>query len=162
MLGAKKSIEELHRRITSLELTVEELQEGWTRDVDTLRRQLVAVMNDGKLDSHAILGGMPFEQIQAEDAHAFIESLPDITIVDVRTDMEWQGGHIPQALHIDVQTLKSRIDELPPDKNRPVICFCAMGGRSAAACEMLAAAGHTRLINVEGGMTGYTGPVARD
>ncbi|MBI2912289.1 MAG: rhodanese-like domain-containing protein, partial [Chloroflexi bacterium] len=46
-------------------------------------------------------------------------------------------------------TVYARRDELPPDKE--IIFLCAVGQRSALACEMAAAAGLTRLYNLEGG-----------
>jgi adenylyltransferase/sulfurtransferase len=43
--------------------------------------------------------------------------------------------------------------ELPRD--RDIVVHCKMGGRSAKACETLAALGFTRLYNLEGGITGW-------
>ena len=70
-------------------------------------------------------------------------------VVDVREDGEYQDGHIPGAEHIPVNTVFARRDELSRD--RDVIFVCSVGHRSALACEMAAAAGLTRLYNVEGG-----------
>ena len=50
---------------------------------------------------------------------------------------------------IPVNTVYARREELPQDKD--LIFVCAVGQRSALACEMAAAAGLTRLFNLEGG-----------
>ncbi len=99
----------------------------------------------------------PYDVVQASDASKYIRENPDMLVLDVRTDEEWEGGHIPGASHISIQDLPDRWEELPEDRSVGIICICALGGRSAAACDFLAEQGYTRLINVIGGMNGYTG-----
>lgn len=98
-----------------------------------------------------------FATIQAHDAATYFREHPEAIILDVRTDDEWDDMHIPTAHHIDIQDLSERWQELPEDRNTHIVCICAVGGRSAAACEFLAEQGYTRLVNVLGGMMGYTG-----
>ena len=57
-------------------------------------------------------------------------------ILDVRTKSEYEGGHIKNALHIPVQELGNRIDEIKK-LNKPVIAYCASGMRSGSASSML-------------------------
>lgn len=103
----------------------------------------------------------PHEILQAHDAASFFREHPEVLILDVRTLEEWDDGHIPTALHIDIQELHMRWQELPEDRDTEIVCICAMGGRSAAACDFLAAQGYRRLTNVIGGMMGYTGETTR-
>ncbi len=152
-----KETEALEARVRVLERGLTELRERYAQDLAVLRGQLTAVMYGATLSPEAIRDGIPFGEVAAEEAAAFFQSHPDQVILDVRTDGEWRGGHIPEAVHIDVNELESRLAELPQDKNTPIVCICAMGGRSAAACGMLFEAGYTRLTNVPGGMTHYTG-----
>jgi rhodanese-related sulfurtransferase len=70
-------------------------------------------------------------------------------IIDVREQHEYDTGHVPNASLIPVNSVYKRREELP--KNKDVIFICAVGQRSALAAEMAAAAGLTRLFNVEGG-----------
>jgi rhodanese-related sulfurtransferase len=100
------------------------------------------------------------EIVDAHDAAQFIEQHPDMLVLDVRTQEEWERGHIPQAIRIDIQDLPRRWQELPGDRAAGIICVCAVGARSAAACDFLAAQGYTNLYNVMGGMMGYTGETA--
>ncbi|MEX1254336.1 MAG: rhodanese-like domain-containing protein [Dehalococcoidia bacterium] len=72
-------------------------------------------------------------------------------IIDVREMHEYQDGHIPSAPLIPVGAVFARREELPKDGK--IIFTCAVGQRSALACEMAAAAGlpAERIYNLEGG-----------
>jgi rhodanese-related sulfurtransferase len=72
-------------------------------------------------------------------------------VIDVRELHEYQAGHIPGAPLIPVGSVFARREELPADGR--IIFACAVGQRSALACEMAAAAGLApdRLFNLEGG-----------
>lgn len=61
-------------------------------------------------------------------------------ILDVRTKSEYQGGHIKNALHIPVQELGNRFNEVKK-LNKPVIAYCASGMRSGSAASMLKSQG---------------------
>jgi rhodanese-related sulfurtransferase len=70
-------------------------------------------------------------------------------ILDVREDYEWQAGHIPGALHIPVDLIPERLDDLDPDQDLQVIC--RSGGRSSRVTAWLGANGYS-AVNVSGGM----------
>ncbi|HUH29660.1 rhodanese-like domain-containing protein [Gelidibacter sp.] len=57
-------------------------------------------------------------------------------ILDVRTQREWDNGHIKHAKHIPLDDLRNRIGELKKI-NKPVITCCASGARAAKAAEFL-------------------------
>ena len=67
------------------------------------------------------------------------------TIVDVRTPEEFRGGAYPGALNIPLQSLQGRLSEIPKDK--PVVLYCASGGRSAAGASLVKQAGYETVIN---------------
>lgn len=71
------------------------------------------------------------------------------TILDVRTDAEWNRGHIPGALHVHLATLPHRMEELPEDAR--IFVYCGTGERSAIGQSLLRAAGREDVVNVEGG-----------
>lgn len=89
----------------------------------------------------------PFTRIDVNEAQEMIDI--GATVIDVREPHEYNAGHVPDAALIPVNTVYARREELPRDKD--VIFVCAVGQRSALACEMAAAAGLTRLYNLEGG-----------
>lgn len=72
---------------------------------------------------------------------------PDWMLLDVRTDAEWAAGRIEGSVHIPLDQLIARIDEVS-DK---VVCICAVGGRSAQATAYLNSTGREAL-NLDGGV----------
>lgn len=58
------------------------------------------------------------------------------TILDVRTKQEWDRGHIERAVHIPLDELKHRTDEIRR-LNTPIVVCCASGVRSAKAAKYL-------------------------
>ncbi len=71
------------------------------------------------------------------------------TLLDVREDYEWVAGHADGALHIPLDQLPTRLDELDPDEDLFVIC--RTGGRSVRATQWLVGQGYS-AVNVAGGM----------
>lgn len=78
----------------------------------------------------------------------------DVFILDVRTQEEYNAGHIRNSTLISVQDLSKRINEVPSD--RKILVYCRTGGRSTAASEILANNGFTRIYNMKGGITEWT------
>ena len=77
------------------------------------------------------------------------DQLDDVFLLDVREDVEWDAGHVEQAVHIPMGQLNARIDEIPED--RTIVCVCRSGQRSRAVTDALNRAGYT-AHNLEGGM----------
>ena len=75
-----------------------------------------------------------------------------LTVLDVREPAELTGdlGRIETALHIPLGSLRERAADVPRDK--PVVCICRSGRRSAQACAVLEKAGATSVANCAGGM----------
>lgn len=73
-------------------------------------------------------------------------------LVDVRTPQEYAGGHIPGAVNIPVDELRSRLGELPGD--REVAVYCQVGQRGYLATRILAQAGF-KVANISGGFKTY-------
>jgi len=69
-------------------------------------------------------------------------------VVDVRTQEEWDGGHVPGAIHMPMDMLGERFEELPTDQR--VYVICAVGGRSLRAAAALIGAG-LDAVSVAGG-----------
>lgn len=90
----------------------------------------------------------PFTRVDVNEAKEMTER-DNVAVIDVRETHEYVQGHVPGARHIPVASVFARRDELPADKD--LLFVCAVGQRSALACEMAAAAGFTRLFNLEGG-----------
>lgn len=73
----------------------------------------------------------------------------DYVIVDVRTKEEFEEGHLEGALHIPVDSLRQRLEEIPQDKK--VILYCKVGLRGYIAYRILVQRGFRDLWNLSGG-----------
>ena len=60
------------------------------------------------------------------------------TIVDVREASEWEQGHVPGARHVSKSYIEQQIEGAAPDRDAPVILYCAGGVRSLFAAQTLA------------------------
>ncbi len=74
-------------------------------------------------------------------------------VLDVRTQSEWNGGHIDGATFIHVGLLKDRLAAVP--KDRDVAIVCGSGHRASIAGSLLKQHGYERVSNVLGGMTAW-------
>ena len=94
---------------------------------------------------------LPYTDISVETAKEMLDC-GDSVIVDVRQPDEWAAGHVTGAIFMPVDDIVNRVDELPTNKN--LLFICAVGVRSALACEMATAMGRPpeRLFNVVEGI----------
>ena len=77
----------------------------------------------------------------------------DVRVLDVRSDKEWQSGHIEGAIHISLGELPDRFAEIP--KNQAVIAVCGSGYRSSIAASLLQTNGFSDVSSMDGGMTAW-------
>lgn len=97
--------------------------------------------------------------VDADEARAYIEREPaeSFVLLDVRQPREYERDHIAGAVFVPLPELADRLDELPRD--RPVIAYCAVGGRSSMAARFLAARGFDEVYNLTGGIEAWQGRV---
>ena len=96
--------------------------------------------------------GEPYFRVDSNEARAMLDADPGNTaVIDVRRDDEWVTGHVTGAIHIPIDDLTDRIDEVPEDKT--LLFICAAGVRSGLGCEVAAAMGFEsdKLFNIEDG-----------
>jgi rhodanese-related sulfurtransferase len=89
----------------------------------------------------------------------------DAIILDVRTPAEVAEGRIAGSVVIDFngEDFLSKASELP--KDRDILIYCAVGGRSAEAGKLLAARGFTHVYHLSGGINAWAGsgfPIVKD
>ncbi|MBO0320687.1 rhodanese-like domain-containing protein [Muricauda sp. CAU 1633] len=75
----------------------------------------------------------------------------DVQLVDVRTPMEYNQGHIDDAVNFNIndEGFLNQIETL--DKDKPVYLYCKIGGRSNRAAELLKSEGFTQIYDYTGG-----------
>lgn len=76
----------------------------------------------------------------------------DVQLVDVRTPMEYQEGHIDDAVNFDISNAETFAFQLEGlDKEKPVYVYCKKGARSNKAVEILKTKGFTQIYDYSGG-----------
>lgn len=95
-------------------------------------------------------------EISAEDLRIMMEieegdELP--ILVDVRGDNEWKGGHIEGAVHVALDELDERLNDI--DRQRLVILYCHSGMRSIDGSYVLKRHGYPRVRSLAGGIVGW-------
>ena len=92
------------------------------------------------------------KQVSLEEIKRRLEAHEKVTLVDVREKDEWRGGYIPGAVSIPRGFLEIQAEQRLPDKNAPIVAYCAGGTRSALAAATLQELGYT---NVETANPGF-------
>lgn len=98
-----------------------------------------------------------YENVSPSEANEMVEN-SEAYVLDVRNQTEFDEGHIDNAQHIMVGTLKNRLDEVDTDKT--IIVQCQAGARSAIAASVLKANGIDKLVNMTGGYSKWQQEVA--
>lgn len=98
-----------------------------------------------------------YKHLSSDEVEAMLASDTPPLIIDVRDDWEYQRYHIPDAVHIPLDEIAMRTDEI--DEAREVVCVCEHGMRSDTAADFLAGAGFENVATMEGGMAAYEGKV---
>jgi hydroxyacylglutathione hydrolase len=75
----------------------------------------------------------------------------EVTVVDVRSQTEWDEGHLPGASHIMLGYLPERAAELV-NSDKPIVVQCRSGARSGIGASILQAQGAANVINLAGGI----------
>jgi rhodanese-related sulfurtransferase/rubrerythrin len=97
----------------------------------------------------------PVKSVNAEKAKDLLQKDDNIRVLDVRQPKEYEKGHISGAKLIPIGELNDRLDELKPEKS--YLVYCAIGGRSRVAAQMLSGRGFAHVYNLSGGFKAWNG-----
>lgn len=99
----------------------------------------------------------PVKAMDTEQAKSFMAENEEgtFTVLDVRQPKEYEGAHIPGAKLIPLPSLHDSLKELDPEK--PVITYCAIGGRSRVAAQLLSGMGFREVYDLKGGIKAWNG-----
>ena len=101
-----------------------------------------------------------YQQITQDEAKQIMNDEENYIILDVRTQSEYDEGHIPNAICVPNETIGSDdITELP-DKEQLILVYCRSGRRSKEAAAKLADMGYTNIKEF-GGIIDWTGDVVK-
>lgn len=89
---------------------------------------------------------------------AFAEAMaadPNAVVLDVRTKAEFDEGHLPNAVHMDIfsSNFPHRVTTL--DKSKSYYVTCRSGNRSGQACQFMAQQGFDKVVNLRGGVMAW-------
>lgn len=93
--------------------------------------------------------------VEVNELKQLIENNPDLCLIDVREDYEWQEEHITHAIHIPKDEITDKIMAIVPDKNTPIYLHCKAGVRSLYAAQCLINLGYKNVYSVEGGIEAW-------
>ena len=89
--------------------------------------------------------GAVYVNITAEEAKQIMDSEEDYIILDVRTQDEYDQGHIPGAIVISHEEIAEKAEKVLTDKNQMILVYCRSGRRSKIAAEALVELGYTNI-----------------
>lgn len=93
--------------------------------------------------------------ISPTELSALIQAGTVPVIIDVRSRAEFEGGHVPGAVHVPFWAAWARSGEIPARPDEPLVVYCAHGPRAGFAKLMLRLSGYRRIIYLEGHMSGW-------
>ena len=89
--------------------------------------------------------GAAYVNITAEEAKQIMDTEEDYVILDVRTQEEYDQGHIPGAILISDTEIKAKAENVLADKTQLILVYCRSGRRSKLAAEALVELGYTNI-----------------
>ena len=89
--------------------------------------------------------GAVYVNITAEEAKQIMDSEEGYIILDVRTQEEYDQGHIPGAILISHEEIAEKAEDVLTDKNQLILVYCRSGRRSKIAAEALVELGYTNI-----------------
>lgn len=89
--------------------------------------------------------GAVYVNITAEEAKQIMDAEEGYIILDVRTQEEYDQGHIPGAIVISHEEIAEKAEEVLTDKDQLILVYCRSGRRSKLAAEALVELGYTNI-----------------
>jgi rhodanese-related sulfurtransferase len=93
-------------------------------------------------------------EISPEEARTELED-GNALLIDVREESDWGEGRAAGAKHLSRGTIELEIEDEVPETDRPIICYCGGGSRSALVTESLQKMGYTNVRSLAGGFKAW-------
>jgi rhodanese-related sulfurtransferase/rubrerythrin len=102
----------------------------------------------------------PVKNMDSDEAKKYMDThnSDSYQLLDVRQPDEYEREHIPGAALIPLPKLPDRLSEL--DSEKPTLVYCAVGGRSRAAAQLISGKGFGEVYNLSGGIKAWNKPKA--
>lgn len=99
-----------------------------------------------------------FRRISMQEAAVLMAQETDYIILDVRTQEEYDAGHIPNAICIPNETIGNDAISALPNKEQLILVYCRSGNRSKQAAGKLVQQGYTNIVEF-GGILDWQGEI---
>src|SRR5436190_22491551 len=93
------------------------------------------------------------KEVSVQEVHDKLTPHNGFTLLDVREGDEWEQGHLNEAIFLPRGFLEVKADKTLPDKNQPIVVYCAGGVRSALAAKTLQDFGYTDVYSMRVGFS---------
>jgi len=100
-----------------------------------------------------LLQSAPSSPTEITVAQAYQKYQQGVFFLDVRTQIEWDRGHLAKSTFIPLDQLPNRLSDVPKDQD--VVVICQSGLRSKNAATILRNAGYTRVVSMTGGLQAW-------
>lgn len=111
---------------------------------------LIFLLSGCTSDNDSSVSSSSYKKITAEEAKTMIDQDNDITILDVRTEEEYNTGHIENAILIPDTSIIDTAESILTDKSATILVYCRSGRRSALAAANLVDLGYTNIYDFGG------------
>lgn len=112
---------------------------------------LAACSGKGEIKDHSqtTTAGVTYKKISPKEAKELLDA-GAVTLLDVRTQAEFDSGHIKGAILIPDYELAQKAPTILPDKDAKILVYCRSGNRSATASKKLIQMGYTDVLDFGG------------
>jgi rhodanese-related sulfurtransferase len=100
--------------------------------------------------------GRGLKKLSPMDATQLINR-EDAVVLDVRTDGEFNQGHIVNAVNIPQKSVQEQLSKLEKYRSRPIITACGTGQIAVGVGNMLRKNGFEQVYNLSGGLAAWKG-----
>ena len=87
--------------------------------------------------------------------HQLARMKPHPLIIDIREEREYLLGHIECAVHVSRNVLESKVLEIAPELDTPIVIYCAVGSACVSATEALRRLGYQKIFSLKGGLQSW-------
>jgi rhodanese-related sulfurtransferase len=93
------------------------------------------------------------EELTPQELKTRLDARQAPVLLDVRQDWETRLCRLPNAVHIPIEEIELRVEELNPDDE--IVVYCHQGVRSAAVAQWLRQLGFKNVRNLAGGVDAW-------
>jgi len=82
-----------------------------------------------------------------------VDQKKGMVLIDIRTDKEYENGHIPGAVHVPLADIGDKVKKIRKEKE--LVVYCQHGNRSIWAIKRLMGMGYKNLYSIKGGYNAW-------